>query len=519
VATSYQSPGVYVEELESASKPIEGVGTAVAAFVGFAERGEFNRPMLVTNWSQFRANFGDFIPGSYLAHSVYGYFNNGGGSCYVVRIGGQGKSNPAVAALPSRAGASMDTVRITALEAGSAGNQTVVEIADANVEGDNDGAEEVFNLTVRRGDQVETFENLTMRRGGRGRYAETIVNDTATGSKLITIVDAGAGGTLAERRPQPGTYELAGGAEATTEISPAEYQGDVAERTGISGLEAIDEITMVCVPDLMSAVANGMITEEQMRAVQTAIIGHCEAMGDRIAILDAPADLKPQQVKEWRVDTASYDSKYAALYYPWIKVSDPATNQIIAVPPCGHIAGIYARNDSTRGVHKAPANEVIRGAIDVEMQITKGEQDQLNPEGINCIRAFPGRGIRVWGARTLSSDPSWRYVNVRRFFNFVEKSIEGGTHWVVFEPNDMDLWERISRNVTAFLTTQWRIGALFGSTPEQAFYVKCDSETNPPDTIDAGQVITEIGMAPVKPAEFVVFRIAQLPTGGASTSE
>jgi hypothetical protein len=493
------------------------VGTAVAAFVGFADKGDFNRPILVTNWSQFRATFGDFTAGAYLAHAVYGYFNNGGGSCYVVRIGGQGKSNPAVAALPSRAATSMDTVRVTALEPGSAGNETVIEVSD--VQADAEGADELFNLTVRRGGQTETFENLTMRRGGRGRHAETVLNDVQTGSKLITILDAGAGGTLAERRPQSGTYTLTGGAEATTAISPAEYQGDVSERTGIGGLEAIDEITMVCVPDLMSAVSGGMITEEQMRGVQTAIISHCESMGDRLAILDAPANLKPQQIKEWRVDTARYDSKYAALYYPWIKVMDPVTNQVIAVPPCGHIAGIYARNDNTRGVHKAPANEVIRGAIDVEMQITKGEQDQLNPDGINCIRAFPGRGIRVWGARTLSSDPSWRYINVRRFFNFVEKSIEGGTHWVVFEPNDMDLWERISRNITAFLMTQWRAGALFGATAEQAFYVKCDAETNPPETIDAGQVITEIGMAPVKPAEFVVFRIAQLPTGSANTSE
>jgi phage tail sheath protein FI len=518
VAPTYLSPGVYVEELASASKPIEGVGTAVAAFVGFAEKGDFNAPVLVTNWSQFRNTFGDFMAGSYLAHAVYGYFNNGGGSAYVVRIGGQGKSNAAVAALPSRASTSMDTVRIQAIEAGSGGNETIVEVSNAPAS-DGDNNDELFNLTIRRRDQTETFENRTMRRGGRGRYAETVVNDAATGSKLISIVDAAAGGTLAERRPQPGVYNLTGGAEATTEISPAEYQGDVVDRTGISGLEAIDEITMVCVPDLMSAVANGMITDEQMRSVQTAIIGHCELMGDRIAILDAPAKMKPQQIKEWRMDTARYDSKYAAFYYPWIKVNDPATNQIIAVPPSGHIAGIYARNDATRGVHKAPANEVIRGAVDVEMQITKGEQDQLNPDGINCIRAFPGRGIRVWGARTLSSDPSWRYVNVRRFFNFVEKSIEGGTHWVVFEPNDMDLWERISRNVTAFLMTQWRAGALFGATPEQAFYVKCDSETNPPDTIDAGQVITEIGMAPVKPAEFVVFRIAQLPSGGANTSE
>ena len=517
MATSYLSPGVYVEEMESASKPIEGVGTAVAAFVGFAEKGEFNKPTLITNWSQFRASFGDFMPGSYLAHSVYGYFNNGGGSCYVVRIGGEGQSNAAEGVLPSRAGSSMDTIRVNALDSGSAGNEISIEITDAQGEGED--IAEQFNMTIRgRGGVTETFENLTMRRG-RGRYAETVLNDVATGSKLIRIVDAGAGGTLAERRPNAGTYNLAGGAEATTAITPAEYQGDVSERTGIGGLEAIDEITMVCVPDLMSALNSGMINEEQMRAVQTAIIGHCELMGDRMAILDAPPGLKPQEVKEWRVNTARYDSKYATLYYPWIKVSDPVTNQVIAVPPSGHMAGIWARNDATRGVHKAPANETIRGAVDVETLITKGEQDQLNPDGINCIRAFPGRGIRVWGARTLSSDPSWRYINVRRFFNFVEKSIEGGTHWVVFEPNDESLWQRIARNVTAFLTTQWRLGALFGATPDLAFYVKCDAETNPPDTIDAGQVITEIGMCPVKPAEFVIFRITQLPTGAAGINE
>jgi uncharacterized protein len=517
VATTYLSPGVYVEEVESASKPIEGVGTAVAAFVGFAQKGEFNKPVLVTNWSQFRANFGDFMPGGYLAHAVYGYFNNGGGSCYVVRIGGQGESTVAAAALPSRAETSMDTIRVAARIPGSPGNEIVVEVSDAGGEGEE--AAELFNLTVRRGSEVETFENLTMRRGGRGRHADTVLNDIQTGSKLIQLVDAGAGGTLAERRPQVGAYQLSGGTEATTAITAAEYQGDVAERSGIGGLEAIEQITMVCVPDLMSAFQGGLINEEQVRAVQTAILDHCESMGDRMAILDAPPGLKPQAVKEWRVNEARYDSKFAALYYPWIKVNDPATNQIIAVPPCGHVAGVWARTDSTRGVHKAPANDTIRGAVDVDLQITRGEQDQLNPEGVNCIRAFPGRGIRIWGARTLSSDPEWRYVNVRRFFNFVEKSIENGTQWVVFEPNDVDLWERISRNITAFLMTQWRIGAVFGSTPEQAFYVKCDGETNPPDVIDAGQVVTEIGICPVKPAEFVVFRITQLPTGGSAVSE
>jgi phage tail sheath protein FI len=241
-------------------------------------------------------------------------------------------------------------------------------------------------------------------------------------------------------------------------------------------------------------------------------------MGDRVAILDPPPGLNAQQIREWRVDQAGYDSKYATLYWPWIKVFDPATGKNEFVPPSGAMAGIWGRNDDTRGVHKAPANEVVRGAIDLEINITKAEHDLLNPEGINCIRSFPGRGIRVWGARTISSDPSWRYLNVRRLFNYIEESILEGTQWVVFEPNDLDLWQRIKRTINAFLLGVWRDGALFGATPEQAFYVKCDEETNPPDVVDRGQVVCEIGIAPVKPAEFVVFRLAQF-SGGADVSE
>ena len=268
-------------------------------------------------------------------------------------------------------------------------------------------------------------------------------------------------------------------------------------------------MTMLIAPDLMAALQSGMIDLEGVQAVQTAMISHCERMGDRVAILDAPPGMNPQEIENWRVNVANYDSSYAALYYPWIKIFDPVTGRPILMPPSGHMAGIWARTDDTRGVHKAPANEVIGGAIDVEMQITKGEQDGLNPAGINCIRAFPGRGIRVWGARTLSSDPSWRYINVRRLFNMVEKSIESGTQWVVFEPNDMSLWGKINRDISSFLKVVWRSGALFGATPSEAFYVKCDAETNPPELRDLGQVVTEIGIAPVKPAEFVIFRIAQ----------
>lgn len=276
---------------------------------------------------------------------------------------------------------------------------------------------------------------------------------------------------------------------------------------------------MVCCPDLLAAAGAGLLGDDKaaadtIKAVQKKMVEHCELMGDRVAILDTPPKLDAQRAKLWR-DESNYDSKYAAMYYPWIKLLDPNTGEKLAVPPSGHVAGIYARNDNERGVHKAPANEIVRGALEAEIALTKGEQDVLNPMGVNCLRSFTGRGLRVWGARTISSDPAWRYVNVRRLFNYVEKSIERGTQWVVFEPNDPDLWARVRRDVTAFLTGVWRDGALFGLTPQEAFFVKCDAETNPPDVRDRGQLVIEIGLAPVKPAEFVIFRLSQFSGGGA----
>jgi hypothetical protein len=230
----------------------------------------------------------------------------------------------------------------------------------------------------------------------------------------------------------------------------------------------------------------------------------------RFAILDSP-----EVIEKGGVDKLPKprDSKYGAYYFPWLEVYDPDKGNIF-VPPSGHVAGVYARVDGERGVHKAPANEIVRGALGLKYTITKGEQDILNPKGVNCIREFKGRGIRIWGARTISSDPEWRYINVRRLFNMVEASIEKGTQWVVFEPNDERLWKKVTRNIVAFLSRIYMSGALFGKNPSEAFYVKCDSETNPPEVIDAGQVICEIGMCPVKPAEFVIFRIGQMPTGG-----
>ena len=275
-------------------------------------------------------------------------------------------------------------------------------------------------------------------------------------------------------------------------------------------------MTMLCAPDVMAAYQAGALDRDGVKAVQLAMIAHCEKMGDRVAIIDPMPDMNAQQAFDWRQTEAGYDSKYAAMYYPWIQVANPtpgATSTTMFIPPSGHMAGIWARSDNERGVHKAPANEVIRGCLGLAINLTGGEQSVLNPVGVNCIRVFAGRGVRVWGARTLSSDPSWRYLNVRRLFNFVEKSIEGGTQWVVFEPNDYALWQRVKRDISAFLKTVWMSGALFGATPDEAFYVKCDAENNPIETRDLGQLIVEIGIAPVKPAEFVIFRISQYTPG------
>lgn len=379
MAAEYLSPGVYVEEVPGASKPIESVGTSTVGFIGESKKGPINKPVFCPNWSTYTKHFGDFADGGHLAHAVYGFFNNGGARCFVLNVGVAEEDNKAPKA---------------------------------------------------------------------ARYIG--------------------------------------------------YDKGPGDRAGLHAFEEVEEINIVVAPGQTDP------------AIQDAVLTHCEKMRYRFAILDAPETIESGGVDKL---TKPRDSKYGAYYFPWIKVFDPVEGEIF-VPPSGHMAGVYARSDAERGVHKAPANEIVRGALDLKYNITKGEQDLLNPKGINCIRNFPNRGIRVWGARTISSDPEWRYVNVRRLFNMVEQSIENGTQWVVFEPNDQKLWKRVSRNITAFLLRVWRDGALFGETPEQAFFVRCDAETNPPEVIDAGQLVVEIGMCPTKPAEFVIFRIGQLPTGG-----
>ncbi|HET6610717.1 MAG TPA: phage tail sheath family protein [Kofleriaceae bacterium] len=400
MATSYLSPGVYVEEVDRGSKPIEAVGTNTVGFLGESAKGPVNEAVLITNWSQFVKTFGDFKECSaHLAHGVYGFFNNGGSRCFVVNVGA-----PDGAAV---------------ITGGDKGKDAKDKAAPApKTGGDRDG--------------------------------------------LYIGKDGGPG-----------------------------------QRSGLKCFDEVDEIAIVCAPGQTSP------------AVQDAILSHCETRKDRFAILDSP------EVINGGVDRLPKprDSKYGAYYFPWIQVYDPNDGNTF-VPPSGHLAGVYSRVDSERGVHKAPANELVRGALGLKYNVSRGEQDLLNPKGINAIRTMQGGGIRIWGARTLSTDPSWKYINVRRLFIMVEASIEAATQWVVFEPNDHRLWKRVTRTISSFLTLLWRNGALMGTSPDQAFYVKCDEETNPAEVVDAGQLVVEIGLAPVKPAEFVIFRIGQMASGG-----
>uniref|UniRef100_A0A832A673 Phage tail protein n=1 Tax=Desulfacinum infernum TaxID=35837 RepID=A0A832A673_9BACT len=298
---------------------------------------------------------------------------------------------------------------------------------------------------------------------------------------------------------------LRGGNDGAEPTNTSTIPEAVAYTDALKLLESIDDIAIVAAP--------GYSDTAQYSAIQQSLIAHAENMRYRIAVLDSPPGVDMQEVREIR---GAIDTTYAAYYYPWVMVSNPLSRpgndripQEIAVPPSGFVTGIYARNDVQRGVWKAPANEVVRGAIRLEREITQAQQQVLNPLGVNCLRFFPGRGFRVWGARTASSDPEWKYVNVRRYFIFLEHSIDRSTQWVVFEPNGERLWGNVRATVSAFLYNQWVSGALLGAGPEEAYFVRCDRSTMTQDDLDNGRLICLIGVAVLKPAEFVIFRIGQ----------
>lgn len=302
--------------------------------------------------------------------------------------------------------------------------------------------------------------------------------------------------------------QLAGGNDGERPTA-AEYEGEASpastKKTGLKSLEGIDDISIVAAPGSTYGYQKAAY-RPVAQTITGLLIAHAENMRYRIAVLDSGDD---QAIADVLALRGRVDSKYAALYYPWVSILDPVTQREINLPPSGFVAGIYARNDINRAVYKAPANEVVNLAIGFEQLLNKSQQDVLNPQGVNCFRYFVGRGFRLWGARTISSDPEWKYVNLRRYFAYLEHSIDKGTQWAVFEPNGDALWANIRRTIEDFLFNEWVSGALLGEKPEKAFFVRCDRSTMTQNDLDNGRLVCQIGVAPLRPAEFVIFRIGQ----------
>jgi phage tail sheath protein FI len=512
---NYTYPGVYVEEIDTGNKPIEGVSTSTAGFLGIAERGPAE-PTLITSFGDFQRNFGSYFREQvnnvwvdrFLAYAVEGFFLNGGQTCYVQRVFRKDPVNAANSATPAWE-LSDNKMRIEAIGPGLWGNRLAYQIEDASLSDPN-----LFKLTIRywadappadlvsSPTMTEVFDNLSSARAASTFY-ESAISGLST---LVTVTQSGAG------RPQNQISKILAnaGADGAAILQLIDFEGDESDpehKTGLKALADIDDISILCCPDEFYFGARD-------QTITDAIVAQCEALKYRFAILQSPVSQPPNGAN------LPFPSArgYAAYYYPWMWITNPITGTSVLIPPGGHMAGIYARSDTNRGVHKDPANEQILGIDQLQLQINNSRQGTLNPLGVNCLRFFRGSGNLVWGGRTTSADPDWKYINVRRLFIFIEKSIERGTQWVVFEPNDAPLWARVTRSVSDFLTTLWLNGMLQGTTKEQAFFVKCDRSTMTQADIDNGRLIMVIGIAPVKPAEFVIFRIGQWD-GGSSVTE
>jgi len=360
---------------------------------------------------------------------------------------------------------------------------------------------QVFGATItNRMQELETPVILEMDDGLNP--AQLVGNLIDFADWITKLPDDPAPRTLVQTR----SYTLEGGSDGA-EPEPDAYEGSGDDSTpvksGLKSLADLEEISIIAAPGYSN---NWAARRANILTISQHLITHCEKMRYRVAVLDSPDGQSLSGVRQYR---ALLDTTRAAIYYPWVRILDPVSRREINLPPSGFMTGIYARNDVENGVHKAPANEVVRGAIWLETMINKAQQDVLNPLGINCIRFFEGRGIRVWGARTISSDPEWKYLNIRRYFAFLEASIDISTQWAVFEPNGEVLWANIRRTISDFLYNEWKEEHLAGTKPNQAFFVQCDRSTMTQNDLDNGRLICLIGVAPLYPAEFVIFRIGQ----------
>ncbi len=565
----YLAPGVYVEEFDSGVKAMEGVGTSTAGFVGLAERGPtVGRPVLLTSFADYQRRFGGYLSelafGKYrfLPNCVEQFFTNGGSTCYVMRVApadaaaAKSPDGP-ISAEAADGGAWGNALRVTltrsvraktqimaspgekqytlksaggfrpgdivafqaAAEEGAeppapvyrkivSANGSTVTLDEALEDAVDDALVPKKTLSacgvdLRAGweDQEEAYSGCSLNPAAPDYLPDltaksTLIKLTLTledkADDLLTLLGAAAGADDL-------SLTFSGGADGSMDqVDAGTFNGQdpgPGKRTGVKAFLELSDVSIMAVPG---------VTDPN---VQANLIAHCEGLASRFAVLDAPLDTTG--VDELNAHRGAYDTSYAALYAPWVRVYDPLLKRPVFLPPSGSICGVYARTDIQRGVHKAPANEVIRSCTGLSVAYNEAEQGKLNPNGVNLIRTLPGQGIRVWGARTCSSDGNWKYVNVRRLFIFLEESIRKNTGWAVFEPNDEVLWSRVKGTINSFLETQRRNGALMGATPDEAYYVNVGRTTMSQDDILNGRLICEIGVAPVRPAEFVIFRITQ----------
>ena len=564
----YLSPGVYVEEYDSSPRAIEGVGTSTAGFIGMTVKGPtVGAPSLVTSFADFQRQFGGYLSEythgefRYLAYAVEQFFTNGGTRCFVTRV------------IPKNAKVATVKAGILSLRAaneGKWGNRIMVSFTTVNkrklqlvakegelvytaknaagfAEGDlvecagelNRIAavyentvtfEKAFEgdvvdtalipktvlysveieITVRYENEVEVYSGINLN-----PTSPNFVGDKLKASNLLAVQDVVTETEIANpvslilgEGKLAGTVVFAGGSDGTMNtVNAGTYIGEdkgPGKRTGIQTFLENTVASIIAVP--------GITIPE----VIVSLIAHCENQQNRFAILDVPQDkVKVSDILEYR---NMVDSTYAAMYHPWVQVFDPITKKPGFVPPSGSVAGVFSRTDMTRGVHKAPANETVQ-CTGLSVNYNNAEQDLLNPAGVNLIRALPGQGIRVWGARTVSSNSNFKYVNVRRLFIYVEQSIKAATNWVVFEPNNSSLWARVQMTVSSFLETMFRSGMLAGESPAEAFFVDIGTATMSRDDIMNGRLICEIGIAPSRPAEFVIFRVTQFTSESAGAAE
>ena len=545
-----------MEEYDNSPRSIEGVGTSTAGFIGLAEKGPvIGAPVFVPNFKSFTQQFGGFLSEfaygeyRYLANSVEQFFANGGTRCFVMRVApkdavASSAEKGLLTVTAKNPGAWGDKVQVTLntvkkqklqlLEKTETGYKaknidgfregdivefegtytTIKTIMDRVVTFTDELPDEAvddaiipksllylvtFDLSVRYGDEAENYQDLSFNIGSP-RY----IGSKLAGSELIDVnvkPMEEAGNPVEEilgEGVESGVFFLEGGSDGSvSKINAGTFIGEdggPGKRTGLQSFIENNNVSMLAIP--------GITTPE----VIVSLVGHCENLKSRFAVIDMPGEMyKTSDLIGYR---GMIDSTYAAMYHPWIEVFDRSSNKSDYIPPSGAVMGIYSRTDQTRGVHKAPANEVVF-CTGLKTNYTKDEQDMLNPEGINLIRALPGQGIRVWGARTASSNNAFKYVNVRRLFIYVEESIKANTNWVVFEPNDATLWHRVELSITGFLDGLWRNGMLAGDSPATSYFVEIGPSTMSKDDITNGRLICNIGIAPSRPAEFVIFRVTQ----------